>query len=92
MIYHFQFTERVELKAPWESESPFVTIGPFQTENLLNIVAIKSALDYDNPIYQEVWEAGIPSRIDAFRKWMEKWGFWENGHLGRNAGDASVFL
>ena len=71
MIYHFQFTERVELKAPWESESPFVTIGPFQTENLLNIVAIKSALDYDNPIYQEVWEAGIPSRIDAFRKWIQ---------------------
>ena len=30
--------------------------------------------------------------ISAFEKWMEKWGFWENGHIGPNAGDASVFL
>jgi ethanolamine ammonia-lyase large subunit len=30
--------------------------------------------------------------ISAFEKWMEKWGFWENGRLGPNAGDASVFL
>ena len=30
--------------------------------------------------------------IRAFEKWMEKWGFWQDGHLGPNAGDASVFL
>lgn len=30
--------------------------------------------------------------IPAFEKWMEKWGFWENGKLGQHAGDASVFL
>ena len=32
------------------------------------------------------------SPIEPFRKWMEKWGLWEDGHLGRNAGDASIFL
>lgn len=32
------------------------------------------------------------SPIEPFREWMEKWGFWEDGHLGPNAGDASVFL
>ena len=30
--------------------------------------------------------------IPEFRQWLEKWGFWENGHLGRNAGDPSVFF
>ena len=30
--------------------------------------------------------------IAAFEKWMEKWGFWRDGRLGPNAGDASVFL
>ena len=30
--------------------------------------------------------------IAEFEKWLEKWGFWQDGHLGPNAGDASVFL
>lgn len=28
----------------------------------------------------------------AFKKWMEKWGIWENGRLTPRAGDASIFL
>ncbi len=28
----------------------------------------------------------------AFKKWMEKWGIWEDGHLTAKAGDASIFL
>lgn len=27
-----------------------------------------------------------------FRQWMEHWGFWENGHLGKHAGDFTVLL
>ena len=30
--------------------------------------------------------------IAPFARWLEKWGFWEGGRLGPNAGDASVFL
>ena len=30
--------------------------------------------------------------IAPFARWLEKWGFWQNGRLGPNAGDASVFL
>ncbi len=32
------------------------------------------------------------SPIPAFARWMETWGFWKDGRLGPNAGDASVFL
>lgn len=27
-----------------------------------------------------------------FKAWLEKWGIWEDGHLGSRAGDASIFL
>lgn len=27
-----------------------------------------------------------------FKAWMEKWGIWEDGHLGPHAGDASIFI
>ncbi len=30
--------------------------------------------------------------IPEFRKWLETWGFWENGHLGPHAGDPTVFF
>jgi len=30
--------------------------------------------------------------IREFEQWLEKWGFWENGHLGPNAGDPTVLL
>ena len=30
--------------------------------------------------------------IPEFREWLEKRGFWENGHLGKNAGDPSMFF
>ena len=30
--------------------------------------------------------------IAPFARWLEKWGIWQNGYLGPNAGDASVFL
>ena len=30
--------------------------------------------------------------IAPFARWLEKWGFWQDGRLGPNAGDASVFL
>lgn len=30
--------------------------------------------------------------IPEFKSWLEKWGIWENGHLGRNAGDPSIFF
>lgn len=32
------------------------------------------------------------SPIPEFARWMEKWGFWQDGRLGPHAGDASVFL
>lgn len=30
--------------------------------------------------------------IPEFKSWLEKWGIWENGHLGPNAGDPSIFF
>lgn len=30
--------------------------------------------------------------IKAFEQWLEKWGFWENGKLGKNAGNPGVFF
>lgn len=30
--------------------------------------------------------------IAPFAQWLEKWGFWRDGRLGPNAGDASVLL
>ena len=30
--------------------------------------------------------------IPEFREWLEKRGFWENGHLGKNAGAPSMFF
>lgn len=30
--------------------------------------------------------------IPEFKEWLEKRGIWENGHLGKNAGDASIFF
>lgn len=30
--------------------------------------------------------------IAPFARWLEKWGLWQEGRLGPNAGDASVFL
>ncbi len=32
------------------------------------------------------------SPIPEFARWMEKWGLWQDGRLGPQAGDASVFL
>lgn len=32
------------------------------------------------------------SPIEPFRKWLESYGIWENGHLGKNAGNPRVFL
>lgn len=30
--------------------------------------------------------------IPEFKRWLEKWGIWENGKLGKRAGDASIFF
>ena len=30
--------------------------------------------------------------IREFEVWLQKWGFWENGHLGPTAGDPTVLL
>lgn len=30
--------------------------------------------------------------IPEFKAWLEKRGIWENGHLGPNAGDPSIFF
>ena len=30
--------------------------------------------------------------IREFETWLEKWGFWENGHLGKHAGDFTRLL
>lgn len=30
--------------------------------------------------------------IKEFEEWLNKWGIWEDGHLGRNAGDPTIFL
>lgn len=32
------------------------------------------------------------SPIEPFKKWLESYGIWENGHLGKNAGNPRVFL
>lgn len=52
-------------------------------------------LNYQSTSYQDIAalrETLGLSPIAPFQKWLEKWGFWENGHLGPNAGDASVLL
>ena len=52
-------------------------------------------LNYQSTSYHDIAairEAMGLRPIKAFEKWMEKWGFWLNGHIGPNAGDASVFL
>ena len=49
---------------------------------------------YSHPgrLYPALRETLDLQPIEPFRRWLEKWGFWENGRLGPNAGDASVFL
>ena len=52
-------------------------------------------LNYQSTGYHDIAairEAMQLRPIPAFEKWMEKWGFWQDGRLGPNAGDASVFL
>lgn len=52
-------------------------------------------LNYQSTGYHDIAairEAMRLRPIPAFEKWMEKWGFWQDGRLGPNAGDASVFL
>jgi len=52
-------------------------------------------LNYQSTSYHDVAalrETFHLSPIPAFAKWMERWGFWQDGRLGPRAGDASVFL
>lgn len=32
------------------------------------------------------------SPIEEFKQWLERYGIWENGHLGKNAGNPRIFL
>lgn len=32
------------------------------------------------------------SPIEEFKQWLEGYGIWENGHLGKNAGNPRIFL
>lgn len=52
-------------------------------------------LNYQSTGYHDVAalrETFRLSPIPAFARWMERWGFWQDGRLGPRAGDASVFL
>ncbi len=52
-------------------------------------------LNYQSTGYHDVAalrEVFHLSPIPAFARWMERWGFWQDGRLGPRAGDASVFL
>ena len=52
-------------------------------------------LNYQSTGYHDVAalrETFHLSPIPAFARWMEHWGFWQDGRLGPRAGDASVFL
>ena len=52
-------------------------------------------LNYQSTGYHDVAalrETFHLSPIPAFARWMERWGFWRDGRLGPNAGDASVLL
>ena len=52
-------------------------------------------LNYQSTGYHDVAalrETFHLSPIPAFARWMERWGFWQDGRLGPRAGDASVFL
>lgn len=52
-------------------------------------------LNYQSTGYHDIAairEAMGLQPIAAFRRWLEKWGFWQDGRLGPRAGDASVFL
>ncbi len=85
MNYQFCFEHKIKLKAPWQSESPFVTIGPFQTENLLNIVAIDNPLNYEDLVYQSVWEASTKGELEVFKPFIQpvdkKHCLMENPHI-----------
>lgn len=30
--------------------------------------------------------------IKEFEQWLNRWGFWENGHMGKHAGDPTILL
>ena len=52
-------------------------------------------LNYQSTGYHDVAalrETFHLSPIPVFARWMERWGFWQDGRLGPRAGDASVFL
>ena len=52
-------------------------------------------LNYQSTSYQDIAalrEVLHKEPIAEFKAWLEKWGIWENGKLGPNAGDASIFL
>jgi ethanolamine ammonia-lyase large subunit len=44
---------------------------------------------HDTPALREA--LGLEPAAD-FKVWLEKWGLWEEGHIGPNGGDASIFL
>lgn len=63
MNYRFCFEKDIEL-------SPFVTIGPFQKENLLNIVAIDHPLNFDHPLYQSIWNIETKEDLESYSSWV----------------------
>ena len=52
-------------------------------------------LNYQSTGYHDVAAVRETLRlqpIEPFARWLEKWGVWQDGRLGPNAGDASIFL
>ncbi len=52
-------------------------------------------LNYQSTGYQDIAalrEVFHKEPIAEFAQWLSRWGFWQDGRLGPNGGDASIFL
>ncbi|MEW5817669.1 MAG: family 78 glycoside hydrolase catalytic domain, partial [Spirochaetota bacterium] len=64
MSYHFLFPESLKFEAPvYGRRYQFISIGPFQSGDILNIMAIDKPLNYSDPVYQSVWEQAIKGEL-----------------------------
>lgn len=77
MNYYFEFPYPLSFQAPCRGKedsrekSGFVTVGPFQAGNILNIAAIDKPLDFENPDYQAVWEVEDVNGLQKFAEVLQ---------------------
>ena len=71
MNYYFNCESPITLESPLGGGESFVTVGPFQAGNVLNIVAIDNPLDFENETYKAVWKTDTLEELQKFSHWLK---------------------